>query len=64
MLRKGDKTARCFLVSHQLGWELRLMTTDLVRSQVCRSLDEILETVDEWEAAMRAKGWEEQSSTS
>lgn len=40
------------------------MTTDLVRSQVCRSLDEILETVDEWEAAMRAKGWEEQSSTS
>jgi hypothetical protein len=33
-LRKGTKVARCVLVSHQLGWELRLMVGEL-RSQVC-----------------------------
>ena len=26
--RKGDKVTRCVLVSHQLGWELRLMGDD------------------------------------
>ena len=31
-LRKGDKVARCTLVSHPLGWELRLLTIDLLRS--------------------------------
>jgi hypothetical protein len=36
-MRKGNKVARCELWSHQFGWELRLMTTDLLRSQVCRS---------------------------
>ena len=44
MLRKGEKVARCSLVSHPLGWELRLITTDLLRSQVCRSSDEVLDT--------------------
>jgi hypothetical protein len=41
VLRKGDKVARCSLVTHQLGWELRLLMPDLLRSQVCRSTDEI-----------------------
>jgi hypothetical protein len=57
ILRKGHKVARCILVSHQLGWELRLMTTDLLRSQVSRSSDEILDTTEQWKAAMLAKGW-------
>jgi hypothetical protein len=39
ILRKGKKVARCVLVSHELGWELRLMTTDLLRSQVCKSTE-------------------------
>jgi hypothetical protein len=39
VLRKADKTARCSLVTHPLGWELRLITTDLLRSQVCRSAE-------------------------
>ena len=30
-LRKGEKVARCILVTHPLGWELRLMTSDLLR---------------------------------
>jgi hypothetical protein len=56
-LRKNDKMARCTLVTHPLGWELRLMTTDLLRSQVCRSSDEILDTVESWKAAMLEGGW-------
>ena len=57
MLRKGDKVARCSLVTHPLGWELRLITTDLLRSQVCRSAEEILTTGEQWKAAMVEKGW-------
>jgi hypothetical protein len=47
ILRKGEKVARCILVSHPLGWELRLMTTDLLRSQVCRSSTEVLDTSEQ-----------------
>lgn len=31
-LRKGDKVARCSLVAHPLGWQLRLMTSELLHS--------------------------------
>jgi hypothetical protein len=55
-LRKSEKVARCILVTHLLGWELRLMTTDLLRSQVCRSSDEILDTGEQWKTAMIEKG--------
>lgn len=58
-LRKGDKVATCLLVSHPLGWELRLMTTDLLRSQVCRSSDEVLSTQEGWKRAMTPRGWSE-----
>jgi len=54
VLRKGEKVARCVL-GNQLGWELRLMTHDLLRCQVCRSSEEILQTYDEWKAAMIVK---------
>jgi hypothetical protein len=57
MLRKGEKVARCTLVTHPLGWELRLMTSDLLRSQVCRSSEEILDTHEAWQIAMIEKGW-------
>jgi len=57
VLRKGDKVARCSLVTHQLGWELRLITTDLLRSQVCRSTEEVLTTHEHWKTALVAKGW-------
>jgi hypothetical protein len=56
-LKSGDKTARCSLVSHPLGWELRLLTSDLLRSQACRSSDEVLHTQELWQAALLAKGW-------
>jgi hypothetical protein len=56
-LRKGTKVARCVLVSHQFGWELRLIVGELLRSQVCRSSEEILSTGELWKAAMMTKGW-------
>ena len=44
--------------THQLGWELRLdVAGSLQRSQVCRSQDEVLDTADQWKAAMLEKGW-------
>ena len=52
VIRKGEKVARCTLVTHPLGWELALFTTDLVRTQVCRSTEEILKTHEEWKKAM------------
>jgi len=57
IIRKGDHVARCTLVTHQLGWELRLITTDLLRSPVCRSSEEVLSTGEQWKAAMIEKGW-------
>ena len=56
-LRKGEKVARCILVTHPFGWELRLMTSDLLRSQVCRSSEEIFDTHEAWKTAMVEKGW-------
>lgn len=53
----GDKIARCLLVTHPLGWELRLMATDLLGSQVCRSTDDILRTHEQWDAPSSSNGW-------
>jgi hypothetical protein len=33
------------------------MTPDLLRSQVCHSSGEILNTHEQWKAAMLEKGW-------
>jgi hypothetical protein len=50
--------AACRLVTHQLGWEMRLeIAGSLQRSQVCRSQDEVLDTSELWKSAMVAKGW-------
>ena len=51
--------ATCQLVTHALGWELRLeIAGALQRSQVCRSQDEVLDTSEQWKAAMVDKGWQ------
>jgi hypothetical protein len=50
--------AACRLVTHALGWELRLeVAGSLQRSQVCRSQDEVVTTGEQWKAAMIEKGW-------
>ena len=56
-LRKGDKTARCYLQTHVLGWELVLVTTDVIRTQVCKTTEEVHSTHEAWKAAMLEKGW-------
>jgi hypothetical protein len=50
--------AACRLVTHQLGWELRLeIAGSLQRSQVCRTQEDVLDTTEQWKAAMLEKGW-------
>jgi hypothetical protein len=50
--------AACRLVTHQLGWEVQLeVAGSLQRSHVCRSQDEVLDTSEQWKAAMVEKGW-------
>lgn len=39
-----------------------MLSPDLLRSQVCRSSEEILDTHEQWRAAMLEKGWQAQSS--
>jgi hypothetical protein len=51
---------RCLIFSHQFGFELRLVfgsKAELLRSQVCRTDDEVLTTGEHWEAAMIEEGW-------
>jgi hypothetical protein len=51
--------ARCALWSHQFGWVLGLTVNDsVIRTQVGRVFAEILTASGEWQAAMRAQGWE------
>ena len=35
-LSKRGKVAPCVLLTHQLGWELRAESGDLLRTQVCQ----------------------------
>jgi hypothetical protein len=57
-LTKGAKTATCEVWSHVLGHEVRAFVgTELVQSAVCRTLEELIRTQDEWRAAFEAKGW-------
>jgi alpha-glucuronidase len=44
--------ARLMLYTHQLGWELRVESGDLLMTQVCRSDREIEEVSAGWEEAM------------
>jgi hypothetical protein len=59
-LTKNRRQARAVILSHQLGWEVRLLVgsqAELVQSQVCRSQEEVLSTGETWKSAMLEKGW-------
>jgi hypothetical protein len=58
-LSKRGKVARLVLLTHQLGWELRVESGDLLMTQVCRSDREIQEVSAGWKDAMMEKGWSE-----
>jgi len=55
-LSKRGKVARV-LLTHQLGWELRVEASDLLLTHVCRSDREIEDVSAAWKAAMIEKGW-------
>ena len=56
-LLKSGKVARLVLLTHQLGWELRVESGDLLLTQVCRSDREIEDVSAAWREAMLEKGW-------
>ncbi len=50
--------ARCCLMSHPLGWEIRLeIAGSIQRAEVCGSQDEALQTTARWKDAMIEGGW-------
>jgi hypothetical protein len=53
------RQAWCELRKHDLGWELLLFAdaSELRRSAVCRTSDELLSTSDTWKAAFVDRGW-------
>jgi hypothetical protein len=60
VLHKNRRQARAVLTTHQFGWEVRLLVgsqEEVVRTQVCRTQDEVLTTGEEWKAALVAEGW-------
>ena len=59
-LHKNRREARGALVTHQLGWEIRLLVgsqLEVVQTQVCRDQEEVLRTGEQWKQAMVEKGW-------
>ncbi len=57
-LTRAPATLCCALSTHSLGWELRLASgANLLRSQVCKTEDEVFSTSTAWEVEARAKGW-------
>lgn len=54
--RKGQ--LRCILVNNPLGWELRLLHgEELIRSEVFRESDPLLDAATEWQTRLLEKGW-------
>lgn len=59
---KGKRRAVCRLFSHRFGWELRLDAPNgnVMRTQVCRSQEDVFATFESWKTSMLAVGWVEQ----
>jgi hypothetical protein len=60
VLHKNRREARAVIVTHQLGWEVRLLVgaqLEVVQTQVCRTQEDVLSTGEQWKAAMSEKGW-------
>ena len=60
-LAKGNnRRVRCLIFTHQFGFELRLVFAskgELLRSQVCRTDDEVLTAGEQWKASLVKQGW-------
>ena len=61
ILPKNRREAKALRFTHQLGWEVRLIVgaqAEVVQTQVCRTQEEVLSTAEQWNAAMKEKGWQ------
>ena len=55
-MTKRGKVAHLVLLTHQLGWELRVESGDLLLTSVCRSDRDIEDVSVAWKGAMIEKG--------
>jgi hypothetical protein len=60
-LKKKEKGyVRCIITNHPFGWELRLLHgEDLLRTQVFRESDPLIDAATEWKEKMKGAGWEQ-----
>lgn len=59
LAKRNNRRARCALFLHELGFELRVTfgsKGELLRSQVCQTDAEILDTQEAWKAGLVEKG--------
>jgi hypothetical protein len=56
-LSKRDRVAQLVLYTHQLGWELRVESGDLLLTSVCKSDRDIRDVSAAWRKVMIAKRW-------
>jgi hypothetical protein len=62
---KDGRQITCRLVSHPLGWELRLELSPnqtLLESKTCKVELDVFDTADAWRARAISKGWGELSA--
>jgi hypothetical protein len=57
-LQRNQRRAVCELWTHQLGWELRVVTPyQTLMTQLCATRQQALATSEAWKSAMLAKAW-------
>ena len=57
-LEKAGQRLICRLMSHPLGWELRLeRDSQLLRSQACKTEEAVFSTMEDWRRSAEDKGW-------
>ena len=57
-LHRSLRTAQCVLYTHRAGWELCLLGEHgFPRSRVCRTVDQVIGTSEEWKATLVWDGW-------
>lgn len=60
VLHKNRRTAKAIVLSHQLGWEVQLLIgaqLEVVRTQVCRTQEDVFGVGEQWKSAMIEWGW-------
>lgn len=60
-LAKDGKRLTCAILTHPLGWELKVRSghDEFLRSEVCKDHGQVFDTADAWKAEAIAKGFAE-----